>query len=115
MNPQTEENLNEYPRSKLVTEIDSDSVEIAPLPISATSNLIFTGVTLYMKNIINWFWCLSSVAKLVVVLVGFLLGFVILQAALKLIASLISMALIAGLVYLGYKFFVAGNSSQIKE
>ncbi|NJS16941.1 MAG: hypothetical protein HC787_09075 [Nostocaceae cyanobacterium CSU_2_110] len=47
--------------------------------------------------------------------VGFLIGFVILQAALKLIASVISMALLAGLVYLGYNFFVAGNSPQIKE
>ena len=115
MNPQTEKNLNEHRLQKLVNEIDSDSVEVTPVSISSTSNLVFTGVTLYVKTIVNWFWYLSSSAKLVVIVVGFLIGCAILQAALKLIASVISMALIAVLLYLGYKFFVAGNSSQIEE
>ncbi|MGD1909311.1 MAG: hypothetical protein ACFB2X_00150 [Rivularia sp. (in: cyanobacteria)] len=115
MNSQTEENLNEYRLQKPAAEIDSDDFEVASIPIFPTSKLNYPGVPFDAIKIINWFWYLPSLAKLVVVVVGFLLGFVILQVALKLIAFVMSMALFAGLVYLGYKFIVAGNSSQIKE
>lgn len=115
MNPQTEENLNEYRLQKLVAEIDSDNFQVTPLPILPISKLNDVGILFYIITIINWFWHLPGLAKPLVVVVGFVLGFVILQAALKLIASVISMALLAGLVYLGYNFFVAGDNSQIKE
>ncbi|MGF1676224.1 MAG: hypothetical protein ACFCUV_21445 [Rivularia sp. (in: cyanobacteria)] len=115
MNPQTEENLNEHRLQKLVSEIDSDSIEVACSTILPTSKLNHTSVAYYIIKIIRWFWHLPILAKLIVLGVGFLLGFAILQAALKLIASVMSMALLAGLVYLGYNFFVAGNSPQIKE
>ncbi len=119
MNPQTEENLDEYRLQKLFTEIDSDDLEITPLPILPTTNLSGAGIFDYIAKTIvktiNWFWYLPGLAKLLVAGVVFVLGFAILQAALKLIASVISMALLFGLVYLGYNFFVAGNSSQIKE
>ncbi|MEM1391686.1 MAG: hypothetical protein AAF757_05660 [Cyanobacteria bacterium P01_D01_bin.116] len=115
MNPQTQENLKEYRLQKLVNQIDSDSVEVAPLPILQTSELSCTGIPLYIRNIANWFYYLPAIAKLVAVFIGLLLGFAILQAALKLIASVISMSLLAGLVYLGYNFFVASDNSQIKE
>jgi hypothetical protein len=112
MNPQTQENLNEYRLGKLVAEIDSDEVEVAPLPISPTSKLNYADQKFYIIKVINWFWHLPGLAKLLVVVVGFLFGFAILQTALKLIASVISMALLAGLVYLGYNFFVAGDNSH---
>ncbi|MDY6902644.1 MAG: hypothetical protein SWZ49_31925 [Cyanobacteriota bacterium] len=115
MNPQAQDNLKEYRLQKLVTQIDSDSVEVAPLPMLQTSKLNNSGIFLYIRKITNWFYSLQVVAKFIAVIVGFVLGFAILQAALKLIASVISMALLAGLVYLGYNFFVAGNSSQVKE
>ncbi|MBF2015305.1 MAG: hypothetical protein IGS23_08910 [Rivularia sp. T60_A2020_040] len=115
MNPQSEENLKEYHLQKLVTEIDSDSIEVACSTILPTSKLNHTSVPYYIIKTIGWFWHLPNLAKLIVLAVGFLMGFAILQAALKLIASVISMALLAGLVYLGYNFFVAGNSPQVKE
>lgn len=111
MNPQTQENLNEYRLQKLVTQIDSDSAELAPLPILTTSKLKNNGIIYHTVKSMNWFYHLPVIAKLVVVVVGFCASFAILQAALKLIASVISMALLAGLVYLGYNFFVAGNNS----
>ena len=115
MNPQTQENLNEYRLQKLVTQIDSHEAELTPLPILITSSLNKNGIISYIAKFMNWFYHLPAIAKLVVVVIGFLIGFAMLQAALKLIASVISMGLLAGLVYLGYNFFVAGNSSQIKE
>ena len=111
MNPQTQENLNEYRLQKLVTQIDSDSAELAPLPILTTSKLKTNGIIYHTVKSMNWFYHLPVIAKLVVVVVGFCVSFAMLQAALKLIASVISMALLAGLVYLGYNFFVAGNNS----
>lgn len=113
MNPQ-QENLNEYRLQKLVTQ-RVDEGELAPLPILTTSKLKNTSIIYYAGKSINWFYHLPAIAKLVVVVVGLSVSFAMLQAALKLIASVISMALLAGLVYLGYNFFVAGNSSQIKE
>ncbi len=115
MNPQTQENLNEYRLQKLVTQIDSDSAELNPLPILTTYRPNSSGIIYYIINIVSWFYHLPVIAKLVVIVVGFSVSFAMLQAALKLIASVISMALLAGLVYVGYNFFVAGNSSQIKE
>lgn len=115
MNPQTQENLNEYRLQKLVTKIDSDSAELTPLPILTTSSLNSNSIIYYIVKCMNWFYHLPAIAKLVVVIVGIFVSFAMLQAALKLIASVISMALLAGLVYLGYNFFVAGNSSQVKE
>ncbi|MEO1431061.1 MAG: hypothetical protein AAFS12_06530 [Cyanobacteria bacterium J06632_19] len=115
MNPQKQENLNEYRLQKLVTQINSESTELAPLPILTTYKLNKSSIIFYVTKTINWFYYLPAIAKVIVVIVGLLLGFAILQAALKLIAFAISMALLAGLVYLGYNFFVAGNSSQIKE
>ncbi len=114
MNPQTQENLNEYRLQKLVTQRVQEA-ELTPLPILTTSNFKINGIICYIAKCINWFYHLPAIAKLVVVVVGIFISFAMLQAALKLIASVISMALLAGLVYLGYNFFVAGNSSQIKE
>lgn len=114
MNPQTQENLNEYRLRELVTQRVHEA-ELAPLPILTTSKFKNISIINYIGKCINWFYHLPVIAKLVVVVVGFVLSFAMLQAALKLIASVISMALLAGLVYLGYNFFVAGESSQIKE
>ncbi|MEM1391913.1 MAG: hypothetical protein AAF630_00400 [Cyanobacteria bacterium P01_C01_bin.38] len=114
MNPQTQENLNEYRLQKLVTQ-RVEEAELAPLPILTTSTVKQKSIIFYIEQIVRWFYHLPVIAKLIVVVVGFFVSFAMLQAALKLIASVISMALLAGLVYLGYNFFVAGNSSQIKE
>ena len=114
MNPQTQENLNEYGLQKLVTQRVQEA-ELAPLPILTTYALKNNRIIYYAVRLISWFYHLPVIAKLVVVVVGFVVSFAMLQAALKLIASVISMALLAGLVYLGYNFFVAGNSAQIKE
>ena len=61
-----------------------------------------------------WFQGLSGIKKLAVTGVGILLGFMVLQTVFRLVASVISLALLAGLVYLGYKFLVS-NSLQRKQ
>jgi hypothetical protein len=62
----------------------------------------------------TWFQGLSGMKKLVVTGVAIILGLSLLQTVFKLVTSVISLALLAGLVYLGYKFFVS-NSFQSKQ
>ncbi|TAE53333.1 MAG: hypothetical protein EAZ76_04395 [Nostocales cyanobacterium] len=61
-----------------------------------------------------WFQSLSGVKKLVATGVLILLALSVLQTVFKLVTSVISLALLSGLVYLGYKFFVS-NSFQRKQ
>jgi hypothetical protein len=58
---------------------------------------------------LNWLNNLSGIQKLVVTIASVIFGFAILQAVLKLIASVLSMALFAALAFVGYKFFVASK------
>ncbi|BCL38768.1 hypothetical protein [Nostoc sp. MS1] len=59
-----------------------------------------------------WFNGLSQTNKLIVGGVSVILGLAIAQMVVKAVVSAISLALLAGLVYLGYKFFVSGNSQN---
>lgn len=58
----------------------------------------------------EWFNNLSSEGRVVVGLVGVLVGFSILGTLLRLISSLVSIAILAGLLYFGYKFLA--NNQQ---
>ncbi|BAU63855.1 hypothetical protein STA3757_12240 [Stanieria sp. NIES-3757] len=58
----------------------------------------------------DWFNNLSSEGRIAVGVVGVLVGFSILNTFLRLISSLVSIAILAGLLYLGYKFFL--NNSR---
>ncbi|WP_353930811.1 hypothetical protein WJM97_21485 [Okeanomitos corallinicola TIOX110] len=62
----------------------------------------------------TWFQGLSGVKKLVATGVVILLALWVLQTVFKLVTSVISLALLSGLVYLGYKFFIS-NSFQRKQ
>jgi hypothetical protein len=59
-----------------------------------------------------WFKNLPGVGKLVVVGATVLISLSVLQAVLKLVTSAITLAVLGGLVYLGYKFFVSGGLSN---
>lgn len=65
----------------------------------------------HIGNFLVWFMSLPLLPKIIVIGAVILLTFAMLQALLKLVASIISVALLAILVYLGYKFFVPNSSS----
>jgi hypothetical protein len=67
---------------------------------------------LYLERCRIWFNSLSTIKKLVVTGVAMLLTVWILQTVFALVASVISLAVLAGLVYLGYKFFVADKKGK---
>ncbi|AFZ37281.1 hypothetical protein Sta7437_3794 [Stanieria cyanosphaera PCC 7437] len=54
----------------------------------------------------DWFNNLSSEGRIAVGVVGVLVSFSILSSFLRLISSLVSIAILAGLLYFGYKFFL---------
>ncbi|MBN3958519.1 hypothetical protein [Nostoc sp. NMS8] len=107
MNPQPEEDLQRR-LNKLEAEINSPPV-VVPQPQEQTPQSIFANFNLQLERFPIWFNNLSGTKKLVVSGVTVLVGLAMLQAVFKLVASVITLALLAVLVYVGYKFFVSGS------
>lgn len=115
MNPQPEEDL-ERRLQKLDAEINQTSQPLAipqpkkPLQPQTDSSQIQSS----LYRLINWFSGLSGFGKLIVIGVAALVGLAILRAVLKLVAAVISLAVLGVVVYFVYQFFLA-RSSQTKE
>jgi len=107
MNPQPEEDLQRR-LNKLEAEINSPP-GVVPQPQEQTPQSIFASFNLQLERFQIWFNTLSGTKKLVVSGVTVLIGLAMLQAVFKLVASVITLALLAVLVYVGYKFFVSGS------
>ena len=108
MNPQREEDLQRR-LNKLEADINS-SPEVVPQPQEQQMpQSVFAKFNLQLERFQIWFNSLSGTKKLVVSGVTVLVGLAMLQAVFKLVASVISLALLAVLVYVGYKFFVSGS------
>ena len=116
MNPQPEQDL-QLRLQKLDAEINQTS---PPLAISQPQEPLqpqTDGSQTVQSNLyrfINWFNALSGFGKLVVIGVAALVGLAILRAVLKLVAAVISLAILGVVLYFVYQFFLA-RSSQIKE
>ena len=109
MNSQPEEDLQRR-LQKLEAQINSSSVEAGESQQpKKTSQFSFTNLKAYFMRSQLWFNNLSGISKVIFSAVAVLLGLAIVQAVLKLVASAISLAVLALLVYLGYKFFIAGS------
>lgn len=109
MNPQPEEDLQRR-LNKLEAEINSPP-GVVPESQSQkqTPQSVFANLNLQLERFQIWFNSLSGAKKLVVSGVTVLVGLAMLQAVFKLVASVISLALLAVLVYVGYKFFVSSG------
>jgi hypothetical protein len=112
MNPQPEEDLQRR-LNQLEAEINSPPGGV-PQPQEQTPKSVFANLNLQLERFRIWFNSLSGTKKLVVSGVTVLVGLAMLQAVFKLVASVISLALLAVLVYVGYKFFVS-SSFQRKQ
>ncbi|MEA5553705.1 hypothetical protein VB713_22455 [Anabaena cylindrica UHCC 0172] len=114
MNPQSEEELQRR-LQKLEAEMNSFSpTQSQPEGQKQTPTSGFAKLNSYLERSRSWFQSLSRMKKLAVGGVVMVLGLLMLQTVFKLVTSVISLALLAGLVYLGYKFFVS-NSFQSKQ
>jgi hypothetical protein len=114
MNPQPEEDLQRR-LQKLEAEINSSSAEVSPPEKKRqTSGFSFESLNSQLTRLQSWFNSLTGTRKLVFLGVTVLLGMAMLQAVLKLVASAISLAVLAVLVYVGYKFFVSSSFQHKK-
>lgn len=111
MNPQPEEDLKRR-LEKIEAEINTSYVITPSQKRVKFSEFGFASLEHRLVGFVTWFNNLSVVKKVIVSSAALLLGFAILQAVLKLVAAAISLALLAILVYLGYKFLVSNNSQK---
>ncbi|MBC1219940.1 hypothetical protein GNF10_28090 [Nostoc sp. UCD121] len=114
MNPQPEEDLQRR-LDKLEAEINSAPGAVTqPQGDKQMPQSVFANLSLQLERFKIWFNGLSGTKKLVVSGVTLLVGLAMLQTVFKLVASVITLALLAALVYVGYKFFVS-SSFQRKQ
>ncbi|MHC5595884.1 MAG: hypothetical protein ACYTXC_07990 [Nostoc sp.] len=107
MNHQPEEDLQRR-LDQLEAEMNS-TPGVVPQPQKQTPQSIFANLNLQLERFGVWFNSLSGTKKLVVSGVTVVVGLAMLQTVFKLVASVITLALLAALVYVGYKFFVSGS------
>jgi hypothetical protein len=101
--------MNRTPEEDFQHSLQKLDVVFPSLEIIKIPDLNLSSGNTGLSRLFNWFASLSRVAKLVVLGVAVFLAFAMLQAALKLVAGVISLTLLAVLVYLGYKFVVSGS------
>lgn len=113
MNPQPERDL-ERRLEQLEREANSTPVEVTrPQPTSPQliqETKVATTEPSPLGQFLNWFNNLSSAGKLIVVSVGAVFGIAILRAVLNLVAAVISLGVLALVLYVGYRFFVSRNA-----
>lgn len=66
------------------------------------------------RQVRDWFDRLPKAGKIAVAAIALVFGFSVLRMIFQLVVSIVSLAAIAGVVYLGYKFFIASDSSQAR-
>ncbi|MBD2345880.1 hypothetical protein [Anabaena subtropica] len=106
MNPQPDDDLQ-----RRLQQLEAQMNSQPPAP-EKNSPLSWLNWNPNFQKLQLWFKGLSGTKKVVVVGGSVVLGIAIAQMVLKVVVSAISLALLAGLVYLGYKFFVSGNSQN---
>jgi len=100
---------------ELETQINQPSIpliETQPAQPLQTSSQKAPDIESVFKQAQNWFNGLSPVAKGIVLVGGVMVGFVLLRTILQLVASLLSLAVLGVLLYLGYKFWLARQSPE---
>ncbi len=113
MNPQSEEELqrrlkelekevqSKKERSPFQSFIEPESMK------RLQGGLNLAGIKLQLERFILWYKSLSDKKRLIVLAVGGIFALGLLQALVKLVTGIISLAIFAVLVYVGYKFFVS--------
>ena len=66
----------------------------------------------FLGSIQQWFNSLPTPGKLVVIVVGVIIGFSLLNSVLRLVSSLLSVAILGVILYVLYKIFIARRSSE---
>lgn len=85
-----------------------------PQPVSSSSsspNFIETVKTLYNQFLV-WFKELPKLGQAAIVVVGLAMGLTLLRTLAELISLAISLAVVGGILYIGYKIFKSSKFSK---
>ncbi|HBB31464.1 MAG TPA: hypothetical protein DDZ80_20790 [Cyanobacteria bacterium UBA8803] len=113
MNPQDN---RDYERSFQQVEMNLDSRPTQPSLDTQPGQTLYNGfpnsqpMKLLFHQIANWFNTLPTIGKVVVAIAAASIGFSLLRTVLQLVASLISLAILGGMLYFAYKFFISSQS-----
>jgi len=114
MNPQPDQDL-ESRLQNLEAELNYPPPQppavSQPQPVQRQTDS-FQPVQLQVNRFINWFNGLSGFGKLIVVGVAAIVGLATFRAVLKLVSAVISLAVLAVLLYFAYQFFLARSSEN---
>lgn len=115
MNPQPDQDL-EYRLQQLEAELGSppNSSATVSQPQKQPPEHQTQTWQLQFDRLVTWFSSLSVFGKLSVLSVTAIVGLTMLQAFLKLVAAAFSLVILSGLLYFGYKFFLA-RSAETKN
>ncbi len=100
-----EEQINQQMSTNSASRADSQD----PLP---NANIKWDNLNQKLEKAKTWFGNLNSPAKAVVAIASIVVGFAVLGTVLKVISSLVSIAILGVLLYLLYKFFFAPQTPK---
>lgn len=106
MNPQPKSDW-ERRLEELEQEVEKESSPSSVRPLTPAENLENS-----LDRLRNWFDGLPTIAKVGVGIVAVMVAFSLLNTVLRVVASLLTVAILAGVLYVMYKFFIAANSSK---
>ena len=69
-----------------------------------------SSVSSWLNSARDWFNGLAPIGQVAVGILGVMIGFSLLGALIKVVSSVISIAIVGGLIYLGYKYLFAESS-----
>jgi hypothetical protein len=117
MNPQPEQDV-ELRLKQLETELNSPATSPTAISQPQTPQQIQTDNSpneqSQLGHFFNWFNNLPGLGRLLIIGVAAIVGIAILRAVLKLVAAVISLTVLAVLLYLAYQFFL-GRSAETKD
>ncbi len=100
----------------LETEINQNSsipkIEIHPTQPISSQEKGAAFISSLGKKIKNWYDGLASTGKIVFTVAALLVGFSLLSSVFKLITALISIAVVAVILFVGYKFFIESEEQK---
>ncbi len=117
MNPESEQDM-ELRLKQLEAELDSPPTApaVIPQPQKPQPNQLDNPSTQQSQlgHFFNWFNNLPGLGKLLIIGVAAIVGIAILRAVLKLVAGVISLTVLAVLLYLAYQLF-SGRNAETKD
>ena len=104
-------NSHNDPNFKQKLEDLESEIPYTPQPMQGQINLPQTLKTFYNQFLI-WFKDLPQVGQIIVAVAGLATGFAVLKLAVELISMVVSLAVVAVVIYIGYQFFKSSQSSK---